>query len=61
MGADLSKVGTDDVEKRGIDGPLLPEATWVHIDKGVSNWVENHIQNPLTAETRAKASFVIPE
>jgi methyl-accepting chemotaxis protein len=60
MGADASKVGTSVNDIPGIDGPQVVADIWARVDGGSSGWVEYNIQNPLTGEIRAKASFVLP-
>jgi hypothetical protein len=60
MGADPGMVGKDVSAVEGIDAPQMMEDTWARAEKGESGWVEYNIQNPLTREVRAKASFVIP-
>jgi signal transduction histidine kinase len=60
MGADASKVGTSVNDIAGVDGPQVVADIWARVDGGSSGWVEYNIQNPLTGEIRAKASFVLP-
>jgi signal transduction histidine kinase len=60
MGADATKVGTSVNDMPGIDGPQVIADIWERVDRRSGGWVEYNIQNPLTGEVRAKASFVLP-
>lgn len=59
MGADISKVGTDVRAVPGVDGEALVRDAWRRAEQG-GGWVEYAIQNPLSGDVRAKASYILP-